>query len=208
MYYDQRPYHKYPITFTISVRSIDMVILISGRGSNMEALLKSINSGVIQANALAVISNKPTAPGLEIAKRFGTECIVEENLDNLDNVLATYSPDLVCLAGFMRILPPNITAKYTIMNIHPSLLPLYPGLRAPDQAIKAKAKYSGCTVHFVEEGVDTGPIILQAAVPVLDSDTPEILADRILEKEHIIYSQAVNAFIQGRLSRTPVETGC
>lgn len=190
--------------FTISVRSIDVVILISGRGSNMEALLKSIHSGVIQANALAVISNKPTAPGLEIAKRFGIECIVEESLDNLDSVLAACSPDLVCLAGFMRILPSNITAKYTIMNIHPSLLPLYPGLRAPEQAIKDKAKYSGCTVHFVEEGVDTGPIILQEVVPVLDSDTPEILADRILEKEHIIYSQAVNAFIQGRLSRTPV----
>lgn len=181
-----------------------MVILISGRGSNMEALLKSIHSGIIQANVLAVISNKPTALGLEIAKRFGTECIVEENLDNLDSVLTAYSPDLICLAGFMRILPPNITAKYTIMNIHPSLLPLYPGLRAPNQAIKAKAKYSGCTVHFVEEGVDTGPIILQAVVPVLDSDTPEILADRILGQEHIIYSQAVNAFIQGRLSRTPV----
>lgn len=186
--------------------SINVVILISGRGSNMEALLRSVYNGAIQADVRAVISSKPTAPGLKIAQEFGIKCIVEKDLDNLYNTLALHSPDLICLAGFMRILPPNITHKYTIMNIHPSLLPLYPGLRGPEQAIEAGAKYSGCTVHFVEEGVDTGPIILQAAVPVLDSDAPETLAARILEKEHVIYSQAVDAFIKGKLRWTP--DGC
>ena len=178
----------------------NVVILISGRGSNMHALIKSVQSGDLQVRIRAVISNKPTAPGLDIAKKFGIECVVEESLNNLDETLSKYSPDLICLAGFMRILPPDITNKYTIMNIHPALLPLYPGLHGPEQAIQDGAKYSGCTVHFVEEGVDTGPIIIQEAVPVLDSDTPDSLAARILEKEHIIYSRAVNSFAKGDIS--------
>lgn len=189
------------------VISTDVVILISGRGSNMEALLRSVRSGAIQANVRAVISNKPTASGLKIAQGFGIKCVVEESLDNLDNVLIQHSPDLICLAGFTRILPPSITTRYTIMNIHPSLLPKYPGLHAVQQALEDGAKYTGCTVHFVGEGVDTGPIILQATVPVLYSDTSKTLADRILEKEHIIYSQAVDAFIKGRLCITPAKTG-
>lgn len=171
-----------------------IIILISGRGSNMRALIESAREGRIPARILAVISNKPAAPGLEIARNFGIRCVVEETMDGLDRSLASYGPDLVCLAGFMRILPASITSKYSIMNIHPSLLPLYPGLRAPEQAIRDKARYSGCTVHFAVEGVDAGPIILQAAVPVLPSDTPQTLAARILVQEHIIYSRAVDWF--------------
>ena len=161
-------------------------VLISGRGSNMESLARH---GLVSH----VVSNKPNAPGLDIARSMGITCSVTPDPTK---ILEELQPDLVCLAGYMKILPENIVSKYTIMNIHPSLLPNYPGLHAVKQALEDGATYSGCTIHFVDEGVDTGPIIAQAAVPVLKTDTEEILAARIMQQEHRLYPKVVKWFGQ------------
>lgn len=179
-----------------------MAIAISGRGSNMESLARAVQSGRIPARIRAVISNNPEAAGLKTAAEFGIRRRLISEPAELDDALreAGVGPDgLLCLAGFMRIVPESVVNKYTVMNIHPALLPAFPGLGAVKQAIRGGVRYSGCTVHFADAGVDTGPIILQAAVPVLGADTEAELAARILEWEHVIYPLAVRLYAEGRL---------
>ena len=194
---------------------LNLAILISGRGSNMEAILKSIKRKKIRINPAVVIANKPDAAGLKIAKRLGVKTEVVDSSDykgkrveydkKVISVLNKYGVTpkngLVCLAGFMRIISPQFVRKYKnrMMNIHPALLPSFPGLNAQEQTIKFGAKFSGCTVHFADEGVDTGPIILQAIIKVKDDDTKESLSKRILVKEHIIYPQAVKLFAENKI---------
>jgi len=194
---------------------LNLAILISGRGSNMEAILKSIKRKKIRINPAVVIANKPDAAGLKIAKRLGVKTEVVDSSDykgkrveydkKIISVLNKYGVTpkngLVCLAGFMRIISPQFVRKYKnrMMNIHPALLPSFPGLNAQEQTIKFGAKFSGCTVHFADEGVDTGPIIIQAIIKVKDDDTKESLSKRILVKEHIIYPQAVKLFAENKI---------
>lgn len=184
-----------------------IVILISGRGSNMQALLKA---NVANARIVAVISNKADAAGLKIAENFGIETAVVsqkdfKNRNDFDCALAKkiahFSPDLIVLAGFMRILGKDFVARFQgrLMNIHPSLLPSFTGLNTHERAIEAGVKIHGCTVHFVTPELDCGPIIIQAAVPVLDSDSPDALAARVLKEEHRILPQAVTWFVENRL---------
>ena len=166
---------------------IRVCVLISGRGSNMEALVRNADIYTVET----VISNRPDAPGLKVAEESGVRCVVEPSLDNIRDILDDLSPDLVCMAGFMKILPADITECHRIMNIHPSLLPKYPGLRSPQQALDDGATHSGCTVHFADGGVDTGKIIAQAVVEVKSGDAPATLAARILKWEHRLYAEAV-----------------
>lgn len=185
-----------------------VVILISGRGSNMQALLEADLSG---CRIAAVVSNKADAPGLDIASQHGiaTQVVVHRDYpdrESFDAALAAvidrYQPDLVVLAGFMRILTAGFVARYQgrLMNIHPSLLPAYGGLDTHERALKDGVKIHGCTVHFVTPDLDHGPIIIQAAVSVLMDDTPATLAARVLREEHRIYQQAVRWFCDGYLS--------
>jgi phosphoribosylglycinamide formyltransferase-1 len=194
---------------------INLGILISGRGSNMNAILSEIRAGTIQnVKPCVVISNKPDAAGLRVAnEKFGvaTEVIPADGLKGWEydqKIVAALQrhgvvPEsgLVCLAGFMRIISPEFvrTFKMKILNIHPALLPSFPGLHAQRQAVEYGVKVSGCTVHFVDEGMDTGPIILQSPVPVHEGDTEESLAARILELEHHLYPQAVKLIAEGRI---------
>jgi len=194
---------------------VNLAILISGRGSNMSAILNAIeNKQIINIQKILVISNKEDSLGLQVAKsRYNvpTEIILKKNITNeefdtlLINTLKSYemhsTNSLICLAGFMQILGPMIVNiyKYRILNIHPSLLPSFKGLNAQKQAIDAGVKISGCTVHFVDQKMDNGPIILQKCVPVLDSDNEYILSDRILMEEHKIYQKAINLFIDNKL---------
>ena len=181
----------------------------------MEAILKAIKKKKIPANPAVVISNKPDAKGLQIAKKLGvkTEVVDSQNFKGnrleydkkiiavLEKYNVTPENGLVCLAGFMRIISPEFIRKYKnrIMNIHPALLPLYPGLHAQRQALEDGAKYSGCTVHFADEEVDHGPIILWATVKVKENDTEEALSERILVQEHKIYPEAVRLFALGKI---------
>ncbi len=181
----------------------------------MEAILKAIKKKKIPIKPAVVISNQPNAKGLKIAKRLGVKTEVVESAGFKGNrwdydkkivsVLTKYGVTqkngLVCLAGFMRIISPQFIRKYKnkIMNIHPALLPAFPGLHAQKQAVKHGAKYSGCTVHFVDEGVDTGPVILQLLVPVKDNDTEDTLSKRILAKEHQAYPEAVRLFAEKKI---------
>lgn len=182
------------------------VILISGRGSNMQALLNARLPG----QCAAVISNRPDASGLEEACAKGVPALVVDHKmypdrDAFDQALMAqidhYEPDLVVLAGFMRILTPAFVARYSgrLLNIHPSLLPAFPGLDTHGAALRAGVRIHGATVHFVTPELDVGPIIIQAAVPVLSGDTPEVLAERVLVQEHLIYPQAVRWFLEGRV---------
>jgi len=184
-------------------------VLLSGRGSNFEALAESVAAGRIpNAEMAMVISNREGAPGIDRARARGIEARVipskgleREAYDKLVvAALEEKKVDLVCLAGYMRLLSPQFVAAFRnrILNIHPSLLPAFPGLEAQRQALEHGAKFSGCTVHFVDEMLDAGPIVLQAAVPVEDRDTPETLAERILREEHRIYSEAVRIVLEGR----------
>ena len=181
-----------------------IVVLISGRGSNMQAL---IDAGLPVS---AVISNVAGAKGLDVAAARGIATRVVEHRrfptrDAFDAALASaideYRPRLVALAGFMRVLTPGFVERYTgrLLNIHPSLLPAFPGLHPHRQALAHGVRVSGATVHFVDEGVDTGPIVLQAAVPVRPDDTEESLAARVLAEEHRLYPEAVRLFAEGRL---------
>jgi phosphoribosylglycinamide formyltransferase-1 len=183
-------------------------ILLSGRGSNFEAIANTAASGKIpNARIAVVISNTPDAGGLEIAKRMGLEALVipskgkqrEEHDREVAAALQRHRVDLVCLAGYMRLLSPWFVQQFPrrILNIHPSLLPAFPGLEAQEQAFAYGVKVTGCTVHFVDEELDHGPIIVQKAVPVLDTDNEQSLARRILEQEHIAYSEAINAVLKG-----------
>ena len=183
-------------------------ILLSGRGSNFEAIADHIEWGDLQAEIGVVISNVSQAPGLEKARQRGLEAVFlsskgvpREEYDRLVvSVLQEKGVDLVCLAGYMRLLSAWFIRRYPlrILNIHPSLLPAFPGLDVQQKAIDHGVKVSGCTVHFVDEGLDSGPIVKQAAVPVLDDDTAESLAARILKNEHRIYSEAIALVLSGK----------
>ena len=181
-------------------------ILLSGRGSNFEAIADQVVAGRIPAEIAVVISNRPEARGLEVACRRGLKavCIPSKGSDReaydrlLVRELEANHVDLVCLAGFMRLLSASFVRAFPerILNIHPSLLPSFSGLDAQKQALEHGVKITGCTVHLVDEFLDAGPIILQAAVPVLDEDTVESLSARILAQEHIIYSNAIRIMLQ------------
>src|SRR6201987_597469 len=183
-------------------------ILLSGRGSNFVAIADSIDAGRIpDARIAVVISNKPDAPGMATAHQRGLNALVipskgkprEEHDREVVAALQHNAVDLVCLAGYMRLLSPWFVQQFShrILNIHPSLLPAFPGLEAQEQAFAYGVKVSGCTVHFVDEELDHGAIIVQKTVPVLDSDDEHTLAARILEQEHIAYSEAINMVLDG-----------
>jgi phosphoribosylglycinamide formyltransferase-1 len=183
-------------------------ILISGRGSNFEAIADSVAAGKLDAEIAVVVSNRAEARGLETARARGLSavCLPSKGLDRevYDRMLAaelhSRGVDLVCLAGFMRLLSAGFIREFPdrILNIHPSLLPSFPGLDAQHQALAHGVKITGCTVHFVDENLDAGPIVIQAAVPVLDVDTVETLSARILKQEHRIYSEAIGIVIAGK----------
>jgi phosphoribosylglycinamide formyltransferase-1 len=185
-----------------------IAILLSGRGSNFEAIANSVAAGRIDAEIAIVLSNRPDARGLEIARERGLPAatIPSKGLDreSYDRLLLAelgkHKVDLICLAGYMRLLSETFVRAYPlrILNIHPSLLPAFPGLDAQDQAIDYGVKVSGCSVHFVDENLDSGPVVLQAAVPVLDGDTAETLSARILKEEHRIYSEAIQLILSGQ----------
>ena len=183
-------------------------ILISGRGSNFLAIADHVAAGDLEAEIAVVISNRAEAPGLELARQRGlcAVCIPSKGLDRevydrmLIEELRSRGVEMVCLAGFMRLLSAAFIREYPnrILNIHPSLLPAFPGLDAQRQALEHGVRVAGCTVHFVDEYLDAGPIVLQAPVPVLDSDTVETLSARILKEEHRIYSEALGIVVGGR----------
>ncbi len=184
-------------------------VLLSGRGSNFEALADSVATGRIpNAEIALVLSNREAAGGIEKAKLRGlaTRVIPSKGLEReaydrmVVAALQEAKIDLVCLAGYMRLLSPYFVAAFPqrILNIHPSLLPSFPGLEAQKQALDYGVKFAGCTVHFVDENLDAGPIILQSAVPVEDADTEETLSARILREEHRIYSEAVKIILDGK----------
>jgi phosphoribosylglycinamide formyltransferase-1 len=183
-------------------------ILLSGRGSNFVAIADSVNAGRIPSSRIAiVISNRPDAPGIETARQLGLTALVipskgkdrEAHDREMVAALQARKVDLVCLAGYMRLLSPWFVRQFPnrILNIHPSLLPAFPGLEAQQQAFAYGVKVSGCTVHFVDEQLDHGAIIVQRAIPVLDSDDEHSLAARILEQEHVAYSEAIKLVLEG-----------
>jgi phosphoribosylglycinamide formyltransferase-1 len=184
-------------------------ILLSGRGSNFEAIAKNVAAGKIpNARIAVVISNKPDAGGLETARRLGLNALAipskgksrEDHDREVVAALQQHKVDLVCLAGYMRLLSPWFVQQFPhrILNIHPSLLPAFPGLEAQEQAFAYGVRVSGCTVHFVDEELDHGAIIVQKTVPVLDTDDEHSLAIRILEQEHVAYSEAINLVLEGK----------
>ena len=182
-------------------------ILISGRGSNFEAIADNVAAGVIDASIAVVIANRPESRGLERARQRGLNavCLPSKALDreiydrHLTDELRKNEVDLVCLAGFMRLLSAGFVREFPnrIVNIHPSLLPAFPGLDAQHQALAHGVKFTGCTVHFVDQDLDAGPIVLQAVVPVHDQDTVDTLSARILEQEHAIYPRAIDIVLRG-----------
>jgi len=196
-------------------------VLLSGRGSNFEALADSVAAGRIPGAEIAVVvSNREGAPGIEKAKEraIAARVIPSKGLEReaydrqVVAVLNEHKVDLVCLAGYMRLLSPFFVAAFPnrILNIHPSLLPSFPGLESQRQALEYGVKFAGCTVHFVDENLDAGPIVLQATVPVHDDDTEETLASRILAEEHRIYTEAVRIVLEGKykiVGRRVVKTG-
>lgn len=190
--------------------SLKLAILISGRGSNMQAIHRAIKEGRLDATIAAVISDQPAAPGLAYAQAEGLLTHVVEKQKGEDREafdrrliakLEEDPPQIVALAGYMRLLSPGFIRHFQqkIVNIHPSLLPAFPGLHAQRQALEAGVRYSGCTVHFVDEGCDTGPIIDQRVVAVLPEDTEETLAERILEQEHQLYSACLQKIAEGKV---------
>jgi len=185
-------------------------VLVSGRGTNLEAICRSIDRGETPARVCVVISDRPEAPALARARRRGIPAVGiapsrfpsrAAFFEHVDRLLRDHGVGLVALAGFMRLLPPPFVAAWwgRVMNVHPSLLPAFPGRDAPRQALEYGVRVTGCTVHFVDEGVDTGPIILQAAVPVRPDDDVASLTARIQRREHRLYPQAITLFAQGRL---------
>jgi phosphoribosylglycinamide formyltransferase-1 len=183
--------------------------MVSGRGSNLEALLKEIAAKKINGEPVLIISNVPGAFALKRVRKFKVKSVVidssslpkDEYERKLLATLEEYNLDLICLAGYMKIVPPAIIKSFQnkIINIHPALLPAFPGLHVQKKALEYGVKFSGCTVHFIDEGVDSGPIILQAVVPVKPDDTEDTLSARILKEEHRIYPEAVKLFCQDRL---------
>jgi phosphoribosylglycinamide formyltransferase-1 len=192
------------------VSKLRLGILASGRGSNLQSIMDHAAAGKINAGVAVVISDNKDAYALERARLAGIPALhvnyrdfpsKEDYEKSLVEILRQHGVELVCLAGYMRLVGRVILAAFPnrIMNIHPALLPSFPGLHGQEQALAYGVKYSGCTVHFVDEGMDTGPIILQAVVPVYDEDTVDDLSARILEQEHIIYPEAIRLFAEGRL---------
>jgi phosphoribosylglycinamide formyltransferase 1 len=184
-------------------------ILLSGRGSNFVAIADSIDSGrIADARIAVVISNRTDAPGIDTARERGLNAVVipskgrtrEEHDREVVGTLKQHKVDLICLAGYMRLLSPWFVQQFPrrILNIHPSLLPAFPGLEAQEQAFAYGVKVSGCTVHFVDEELDHGAIIVQKAVPVLDGDSEHALSARILEQEHVAYTEAINIVLGGK----------
>ena len=185
-------------------------VLISGRGSNMQALIEECNRSNSAAEIALVISNTNDAPGLSLAAEFGLNYDVIDHTDfpnreqfeeALTNRLMLSGVEFVCLAGFMRILTKKFVDRWynKLINIHPSLLPAYPGLYTHERAISGDTKFAGCTVHYVRVGVDSGPIIIQTAIPILVNDTPETLASRVLEEEHKCYAFALREIALGNI---------
>ena len=185
-------------------------VLVSGRGTNLQSILDAIGKGEVPAEVGVIISNKETAPALERGRQHGVESIFLNPKDfasreaydrELVTLLNARDIDLGCLAGYMKILTAGFIRAFAgkIINIHPSLLPAFPGLDVQQKALDHGVKFAGCTVHFVEEEVDTGPIVLQAVVPVQDGDTTETLSARILEQEHQIYPRAIQLIAENRL---------
>lgn len=183
-------------------------ILLSGRGSNFVTIADNIGAGrIADARIAVVISNKPDAPGIETARQRGLNAVVvaskgksrEEHDREIVFALKQHNVDLVCLAGYMRLLSPWFVKQFPrrIINIHPSLLPAFPGLEAQEQAFAYGVKVTGCTVHFVDEELDHGPIIVQKTVLVRDTDDEHTLAARILEQEHVAYTEAINLILKG-----------
>lgn len=186
-------------------------VLVSGNGSNLQAIIDRIEDGYLRGAVVCVISNKADAFALERARRHGIPAVVLDHKsyagreaydEALVGILRDYGVELVVLAGFMRIITPVLLAAFSaaVMNIHPALLPAFPGLHAQRQALDYGVKVSGCTVHFVDEGTDTGPIIIQAPVPVFAEDSEESLSKRIQVEEHRIYPEAVKLFAERRLN--------
>jgi len=193
------------------VRKTVLGVLVSGRGSNLQAIIDAISADRLDAKIGLVISDNPDAHALQRVAGWNIPTVVVERKkyssrqdfeERLAAEFALHHVDLILLAGFMRILSSHFISRFPgkIMNIHPALLPAFPGLNAQKQALDYGAKVAGCTVHFVDEGMDSGPIILQEAVPVLDNDTVETLSERILHVEHILYPRAVNLYCQQRLA--------
>lgn len=185
-------------------------VLASGRGSNLRALAAAAATGRVPATVVVLVTDRPGAPALDVAREHGIESVVVDPKEHpsreahekaVIGVLEERRVGLVCLAGYMRLLSGGFVGRFSgrLLNIHPSLLPAFPGLRSHRQTLEHGVKISGATVHFVDEGVDTGPIVLQAAVPVLPDDTEERLAERILAEEHRLYPEAVRLFALGRL---------
>jgi phosphoribosylglycinamide formyltransferase 1 len=194
------------------MKKVRIGVLVSGRGSNLQAIIDTIETGALSAELAVVISDQADAYSLERAKKHNIPAVhvsakgYKGKRSEYDALLVKELQDrgaeLVCLAGFMRIITPTLIAAFPhrILNIHPSLLPAFPGLHVQKAAIDHGAKFSGCTVHFVDEGMDTGPIIIQAVVPILDNDTEDSLSERILRQEHKIYSHAIQLYAEGRLT--------
>ncbi|MFQ5450248.1 MAG: phosphoribosylglycinamide formyltransferase [Nitrospinaceae bacterium] len=194
----------------MGAKNFKLAVLVSGRGTNLQAIIDNIEKGNLPATLAVVLSDVKDAPALERAKKHGCESIFLDpqsypGAGEYDQAmiarLQARSVDLICLAGFMRILGKSFIQAFPgkIINIHPSLLPAFPGLNPQKKALDHGVKFSGCTVHFVEEGVDSGPIILQSPVPVYDTDDVEKLSGRILEQEHLLYPRAIRLIMDNRL---------
>ncbi|MBP2673237.1 MAG: purN [Deltaproteobacteria bacterium] len=188
-----------------------IAVLVSGSGSNLQAIIDSAESGEIPGKIGVVLSNKADAYGLVRARNHGIPAEVVDHRSfgsreafdaRMVEVLRGYDVELVCLAGFMRVVTPVFLRAFPgrILNIHPGLLPSFPGTHGPGQALRYGVRFSGCTVHFLDEGVDTGPIVVQAVVPVYEDDTEDALAARILKEEHRIYPLAIRLFLEGKLT--------
>lgn len=195
----------------VKEKKFKLAVLVSGRGSNLQSIIDSIERKELAAEIAVIVSDRSAAPALERGRKYGIESVfLDPKLypDKLHydraiiQLLQSKSVDLICLAGFMRILGKEFIQSFRdkIINIHPSLLPAFPGLHPQKRALESGAKFSGCTVHFVNEDVDAGPVILQATVPVHGTDTVEALSQRILEQEHIIYPKAIQLCIQNQSS--------
>jgi phosphoribosylglycinamide formyltransferase-1 len=193
------------------MKKLKLGVLVSGRGSNLQAIIDNIEKGALAAELAVVISDRADAYALERARKHHIPAVhvsskgykgKREEYDSLlVQELRTRGVELVCLAGFMRIITPVLIKAFPnrILNIHPALLPAFPGLHVQKAALEHGVKFSGCTVHFVDEGMDTGPIIIQAVVPILDNDTEDSLSAKILEQEHKIYSRTIQLYAEGRL---------
>ncbi len=189
---------------------VNLGVLVSGSGSNLQSIIDNIEKGTLPARIRIIISNNPEAFALERARKHGIPAVVikhggsnsrEEYDQRLVDTLKSHDVELVALAGFMRVLSPLFLRAFPmrIMNIHPAILPSFPGTHGQKRAFDYGVKFTGCTVHFADEGVDTGPIIIQAVVPVYDTDTEETLSQRILKEEHRIYPKAIKLYAEGKL---------